>query len=533
MPDNAYDVVIVGSGAAGLSCAVAAAELGLSCIVLEKAEKFGGGSAISGGSLWVGANHLNAAAGGSDSIEEVTAYLRYVGADGLDMDRMHTFAEQAPRALEFFEACGVPFQLTPRIDHYHGVAPGAKSGGRIVETEPISGAGLGHYQNLLALPAGKLFRLGGKEMIGLGGVNSQAAWEAATLPEREQRDMRGAGAGLVAWLFRLAAEHNVAFKTSVPVERLVTENGRVTGIGTSDGEAIVARRGVVLACGGYESSPKLVANFEALPGWQSMFPETLTGDGLIMASEIGAAVRVIGNNLGVFLGFRNPDEAPDGTSVCRLSGTQELAARHTIVVNRAGSRFTDETFFQAITPSLRAFDVRRREQPNLPCFLIFDAQYAEAHSFGGRRPGAPIPGWVERGETIAALAAALHIDADGLTTTVQRFNEDVRQGTDTAYHRGEMPWGLTRFTPATTLGTIDRPPFYGIELHPTALASAGIDADHRARVMHVRGRPIPGLYAIGNAAARTETGSGYQTGFSLASAMTFGMIAARDMAQTN
>jgi 3-oxosteroid 1-dehydrogenase len=533
MPESAYDVVIVGSGAAGLSCAVAAAELGLTCIVLEKAAQFGGGTAISGGSLWVGANHLNAAAGGSDPIEDVISYLRYVGADGLDMDRMQTFAEQAPRALEFFEACGVPFQLTPRIDHYHGVAPGAKSGGRIVDAAPISGTALGHYQDLLALPAGKLFRLGGKEMIRLGGVNSLAAWDAATLPEREQQDMRGAGAGLVAWLFSLAAARGVAFRNGVAVERLTTGNGRVTGIETGDGETIIAQRGVVLACGGYESSPKLVANFEALPGWQSMFPETITGDGLIMAGEIGAAVRVIGNNLGVFLGFRNPDEAPGGTPVCRLSGTQELTARHTIVVNRAGRRFTDETFFQAITPSLRAFDVRRREQPNLPCFLIFDAQYAAAHSFGGRRPGAPIPGWVPRGDTIAALAAALDIDADGLAATVQRFNEDVRQGTDTAYHRGETPWGLTRFSPDITLGAIERPPFHGIELHPTALASAGIDADRRGRVMHVRGRPIAGLYAIGNAAARTETGSGYQTGFSLASAMTFGMIAAQEMAQTN
>ncbi len=533
MPEDAYDVVIVGSGAAGLSCAVAAAELGLSCIVLEKAEKFGGGTAISAGSLWVGANHLNAAAGGSDSIEEVTAYLRYVGADGLDMERMHAFASHAPRALEFFESCGLAVQLTPRIDHYHGVAPGAKSGGRIVEVPPISGSKLGQYQSLLALPAGRLFRLDGSEVIRLGGVNSQAAWDAATQPGREQQDLRGAGAGLVAWLFTLAAERGVAFKAGVPVERLITEDGRVTGIATSGGEVIAAHRGVVLACGGYESSPKLVANFEALPGWQSMFPETITGDGLIMATEIGAAVRVIGNNLGVFLGFRNPDDAPDGTPVCRLSGTQELAARHTMVVNRAGRRFTDETFFQAITPSLRQFDVRRREQPNLPCFLVFDEQYARTHSFGGRPPGAAIPGWVERGETIAALAAALHIDADGLTTTIHRFNEDVRQGADTEFHRGETPWGLTRFSPATTLGTIERPPFHGIELHPTAMASAGIDADQRARVLHVRGRTIPGLYAIGNAAARTETGSGYQTGFSLASAMTFGMIAARDMAQTN
>jgi hypothetical protein len=177
--------------------------------------------------------------------------------------------------------------------------------------------------------------------------------------------------------------------------------------------------------------------------------------------------------------------------------------------------------------------VRRRELSNLPCYLIFDEQYVQSHSFAGRPPGSAIPSWVARGATIAELAATLGIDVAGLANTVENFNRDVRGGCDTAYHRGDTPWGLSRFSPQTTLGTIEEPPFYGVELHPTALASAGLDADRRARVRHVRGGPIPGLYAIGNASARTETGSGYQTGFSLASAMTFGLIAARDISGTN
>jgi 3-oxosteroid 1-dehydrogenase len=111
MPANeSYDVVVIGSGAAGMACAVASAELGLSCLVPEKAEKLGGGTAISGGALWVGANHLNATAGGSDSLAEVIDYLRYVGA-GAIAPRMHSFAEQAPQALKFFESHGIPFQL--------------------------------------------------------------------------------------------------------------------------------------------------------------------------------------------------------------------------------------------------------------------------------------------------------------------------------------------------------------------------------------------------------------------------------------
>jgi len=530
-PTETYDVVVVGSGCAGLASAIAACEFGLSCLILEKAAKLGGGTAISSGLLWVGNNHLNAAKGGTDTLEGVRSYLRYVGADGIDPVRMETFVAEAPKALRFFEAAGIPFRLSPRIDHY-GMAPGATAGGRLVETPPIEGDQLGEYRDTVLLPAGPLRHLGGREAIALGGPNRQATWDAASEAERSQASLRGSGAALVSWLVRVAVQRGAVIRTETSAEQLTVQGGRVTGVVTGLGEVIAARRGVVLASGGYESNPDLVQRFEALPGWQSMFPESLTGDGLVMATEIGAALHVIGNNLSLFLGFRNPEEAPGGTAMCRLSGTQELPAPHTIVVNRAGRRFADESFFQAVAPRLREFDVRAREQPNLPCYLIFDAAYARAHSFGGRPPGAPVPNWVPRAASLIELAPELGIDPDGLAATAERFNADAKRGLDSEYGRGATPWGLSRFDPSTTLGTIEEPPFYGVRLHPTALASAGLLTDTAARVMHVRGRPISGLYAVGNAAARTETGSGYQTGFSLASGLTFGLVAARDMMLT-
>jgi 3-oxosteroid 1-dehydrogenase len=264
-----------------------------------------------------------------------------------------------------------------------------------------------------------------------------------------------------------------------------------------------------------------------------MFPDTLSGDGLLMAQEHGAAIETISNNLSTFLGFRNPDENPNGTATCRLSAIQELIAPHTMVVNREGRRFADETFFQAVAPVLRHFDPKRRTMPNLPCFLIFDVQYGTKQSFAGREPGATIPDWVPRDETLEGLARKLGIDAVGLARTIERFNVDTQVGSDSEFRRGETPWGQSSFSARDTLGSIAKPPFYGIELHPAALASAGLRTDINTRVIDVRGRPITGLYAVGNVTARKETGSGYQTGFSLGSAMTFGLVAARNLAGKN
>jgi 3-oxosteroid 1-dehydrogenase len=533
MAQEQFDVVIVGSGAAGLFCAIAAQAMGLRCVVLEKAPKLGGGTAGSAGLLWVGANHLGAAAGIDDSVEEAAAYLRYVGADGLDPERMQTFVTEAPRALAHFERLGLPFRATAFVDHYYGVAPGGKSGGRIVDLPPISADTVDTHRDRIMLPAGKLYRLGSSAVLQLGGANSKAAWQAAEDAEQNAPDMCGAGAGLVVWLVKHAIERGVVLRTDIGAERLISHDGRIVGVVTKAGAAIEARRGVVIASGGYESNPDLVRVHEGLPGWQSMFPESLTGDGLIMAMEMGAAIDSISNNLSIFLGFRNPDENSDGVAMCRLSGIQELIAPHTIVVNRHGKRFGDETFFQALAPILRSFDPMARELSNLPCYLVFDQQYVGAHSFAGREPGAPIPPWVKRATTLPELASQLDVEPAALEATMQRFNGDVASGSDAHFRRGETSWGQSRFTARQTLGTIQEPPFYGIELHPTALSSVGLRTDVAGRVLSVRNRPMPGLYAIGNAAARKETGSGYQTGFSLGSAMTFGLLAAHNLVATN
>jgi 3-oxosteroid 1-dehydrogenase len=206
-----------------------------------------------------------------------------------------------------------------------------------------------------------------------------------------------------------------------------------------------------------------------------------------------------------------------------------------MVVNQAGERFADEAYFQGMIPRLRHFDSLTHTYPNLPCFLIFDQQYASSYSFSGFPAGAVIPDWVARDSDVGGLARKLTIEPERLQQTVERFNEFARVGRDTDFHRGELAWRLAKtdvpLDVNPTLGALSKPPFYGIELHPSALSSAGLLTNASAQVLNQRRRPIPGLYALGNTAAHTEFGAGYQAGYTLASSMTFGYLAVEHMLQ--
>jgi 3-oxosteroid 1-dehydrogenase len=181
---------------------------------------------------------------------------------------------------------------------------------------------------------------------------------------------------------------------------------------------------------------------------------------------------------------------------------------------------------------LRDFDGPSHSYQNLPCFLIFDRQYSDRYSFAGIPAGDPIPDWVTRADTIGQLGAKLGIDAEQLSRTVARFNEIVAKGVDEDFGRGCEEWRLAGDAKGgmnPRLGAVNKPPFYGIKLHPSSPSSAGLETDAHGRVLHQRRHPIPGLYASGNVAAHTEFGVGYQAGLSIAAGMIFSYLAVRDM----
>lgn len=538
MRQDKYDVIAVGSGVAGLTGALAAAELGLRVIVLEKADQVGGGTAL-GNTFWVGCNHLAEAEGYEDSRAETLEYMRFVGGGHFDEERLLAFVDESPRALKFFEDCGIPFRLCRgMVDHYYGIVPTAKSGGRMIEVEPISEDEAGPFSGRVVTPRDTPIGMLQEEEIAWGGRVNPAGWDTELLAERERQRLRTRGVGLIIHLVKQLLARGVRIETGIGVERLIVEDGRVAGVVCAGGRRIGAARGVFLATGGYESSGELVERFEGLPGWISMYPASSTGDGLLMAAAIGAATHTVHNNLALFLGF-NAAGGHDPADGCnfRIASTYEMPSPHTIVVNRRGERFGDESYFQALVPELRKYDTATHAYANLPCFLVFDAQFAAKFSFGGLPPGHEIPEWVTRVATLPALGAALGIDSEQLAATVERFNRFADAGLDEDFERGtRYVWSLANrdewegtVNGNPSLGALREPPFYGIELRPSGISGSGLLTNRAGQVLDQRGAAIAGLYAAGNVAAQTDYGVGYQAGHAFTSAMTVGYLAALDM----
>jgi len=531
---DSHDVVILGSGIAGLSAALAAHEAGLKPLLLEKADLLGGCTTNSYGLIWVGGNYLQLESGLRDSREDIVSYMRFLGGGEINEKRMATFVDQSPVILKHFADWGIPFRLVRGVtDHYFGMAPGAVAEGRTLEAELISGFDLGEWQDRIVIPDDVPCYVTAEEQVLWGGMNRFSQWDQDVVRERKAHDMRGKGLGLACHFVKALSDRKVTIKTGQKVESLVFGSNRVTGVRMADGETIDAARGVVLATGGYDWNVELAKGLEGFPNLVPMGPQSLTGDGLVLGAEVGGIIHRIQNSLFLMLGYTVPSTEPGKLPVSCRASIVELFCPHTLIVNRAGKRFADESFFQGIVPSLRQFDTLKHEFPNVPCYLIFDQQYLNQFSFGNRPVGSPVPDAIPRADTLPGLAKQLGINREPFIATIERFNGFARAGIDQDFHRGELKWklasskGRTGKNPA--LGTIETGPFYGVELLPSIGNSAGLLANSAGQVLHQRHHPIPGLYASGVVAVRDEGGAGYQAGLTLAAAMTFSYLAVQHM----
>ncbi|AMK19902.1 MULTISPECIES: FAD-dependent oxidoreductase [Sphingobium] len=531
--DMTADVVVIGSGSAGLSAALSARNQGADVLILERSDKLGGTSAVSGGLPWIPNNAHMHEVGASDSREEALAYLRRLSLGKMDEALCETYVDAAPDVIRFLEAETELEFVALTIPDYHPELEGGKIG-RSLTARLFPAGELGELRPALRMsphfpiPVSLADVADGKTNL----------LDPAMIADRMAKDLVGTGHALMAGLIKAARDKGIAMRRGVRAQRLVIEDGVVTGLHAEENGRSVrigARRGVVIASGGFEWNANLVKDFIYGPEAAPLSPPFNEGDGLLMAIEAGAE---LGNMCEAWYhaSVRIPGEDYEGHQLNRLTS----AERHSpgsIIVNAQGKRFVNEALsYHDVCLAMRAFDPTSFGFPNARAWVIVHRDYLDKYTFMTRMPGDPIPRWLATGETIRDLAQAIGVDPDGLEDTVARFNANAAKGVDPDFHRGESAYdryyGDRELEGAfQTLGPLDKAPFFACELRIGTIGTrGGPRVNSRAEVLSSRGGIVPGLYAAGNAMA-SFTGMSYPgAGGTIGPALTFGHIAGRSAA---
>jgi 3-oxosteroid 1-dehydrogenase len=522
------DVVVVGTGGAALTAATLAHDQGATVLVLEKEPMLGGTTAVSGGGVWLPGNHVMAAAGVADSREDALAYLQRVTAGRApDPSLLEVFVDTAPEVLRYLEdRTPLRTHIQPLPDYYWPWQfPGTKGQpGRTVEADP--------YPVRDELPdwADRIVKRG--TLMSLGTATTLTEDFLPPTPElledlqrREEQDIRPKGAALIARLFKGLLERGVETRLEAPARELVCDDsGRVVGVVVDHAGArtrIGARKGVVLACGGFEWNAALVRahlGYDVHP----LSPGGNTGDGLVMAAKVGAQLGNMDSYWGTPVMF-DPDITRDGQLVPQFEWGRGAPA--SIIVNRKAQRFANEALpYNDFPKAFGRYDAESVEFPNAgPAVQIFDRTVRDSQRILSMFPGQPDPDWVIKAETITELAGKVGLDPDALVRTVERYNEFAARGEDPDFDRHRL--GL--MAPGR-VAPISAPPFYAVEIHPGMLGTnGGPRLDRNGQVLRLGGGVVDGLYAAGNTAANVFGWAYPSGGGTLGNGMVFGYLAGR------
>jgi 3-oxosteroid 1-dehydrogenase len=536
--DEAFDVIVAGSGAAGLAAALTAAAGGLSVLVAEKSERVGGTSAMSGAGTWIPANRHAREAGLADSSDEALEYLQAVLPEAWwreDEARLRAFVETAPEALNFIErTTPLHFELTREPDPI-AEAPGGKAEGRMVSPRVLRRGVVGPFGRCLrrsTLPHVFTYR----ELIesGLGHAPLRTlARHAPMILRRKVLGEVGQGAALIVGLLKGCLDQGCRIALEARVVRLARDGtGGIHGATVEQRGAarnVQARRGVVLATGGFEwDNALLVLHFRG-PLDRIGSPRTNTGDGQRLAAEVGAALdRMDQANVYPTLPVRY-EGRPHG-----IPATFQ-ADPHAIVVDRHGRRFASEYDYN-IGEALDRRDAGG-SPAHLPCWVIGGREYL-AHAPMVRWHARRWPGWIVRARTVHALAREVNVPSGALAETVERYNGFCANGRDEDFRRGEPAWerfkaGLADGGPNRTLVPL-RPPFAAIPFNRSILGTkGGPRTNANAQVLRADGTVIPGLYAAGIVAASPFGTRAVGAGTTIGPCLTWGYIAGLALRRDN
>lgn len=528
-----YDLIVLGTGAAGLTAALAAADRGASVLLLEKGDKVGGTTALSSGVAWLPTNKY-AGRDAEDSREQALEYLASLSHDLIRPEMSEAFVDAVPEMIDWFELrTPLRLQHVPGFPDYHPEHPGGKiEGGRSVEPALFRFTELGEWADRVVGSARHMCTI--ETPIG-GGTGIDKGLEAKRHSER----IEGFGRALVGALLKGCLDSGVEVRTGTRAIEFLLEAGAVRGVvcESSAGTETIGAGGVVIASGGFERDVDLVKAFLRGPVDYLTGVPTNTGDGLRMAMRIGAMLGGMREAWWIPV-VAIPDDTAPGGKRGRFVEFERTMPR-SIMINRSGVRFTNEASSDnAQGGAFHHLDTDFNWKNN-PCWLVFDQEYVDQYGGFDVPPGGEMPSWVRRADSLQALAAELDVPAESLGTTIERWNASVAQGHDDEFGRGASAYDVwfgdrAHFpTPQATLGPIDRAPYYAVQIHISTLGTIGGPlTTPDCEVLDVDNEIIPGLWAAGNAMASPTRMVYGGAGGSLGPALVFGFRAGRSAAST-
>ncbi|GGL37044.1 FAD-binding protein [Phycicoccus endophyticus] len=543
--EHEYDVVVAGSGAAALGAAVTAADAGLSVLVLEASERWGGSSAMSGGGVWLPDNPLMRRAGAGDSRAEALEYLEQtVGHAGpaTSRARKEAFVDGVTPLVELLERLGLRFARAADYPDYYPELPGGKIG-RAIEVHPVDVRRLGPWWSTSrgrsdGVPAPVMtddFWLLQRAWSTAGGMARGARVAGRVAAMAARREWRvGMGAGLTAALMEVVQRQGTPVWLSSPLEELLVEDGRVVGVRvTRDGRpvTVTASRGVVLAAGGFDHDAELRRRHQGVDGSWSSGAASNLGGAIEAAEKVGAGTDLMDD---AWWGGSVPPAGPEDNAGFMVS---ERSVPYSLIVDASGRRFANESESYV---DLGHHMLERRESVPGRFWMVTDRRHARRYlrSYAmdprvARRMRAA--GILHRAPTLAALAERIGVDPAALADTVERFNGFARTGVDHDFGRGNSAYdryyGDPTVHPNPNLGPLEKGPFTAIEVVPGDLGTkGGVVTDEHARALRPDGSVIPGLYAAGNCSASVMGHTYPGPGSTLGPALVFGHLAARHLA---
>ncbi len=537
-----YDFIVVGSGAAGLVGAISARLAGLRPLIIEKADRWGGTTALSGGVLWIPANDAMVADGVDDPAERSRAYVAGLvgeGATAREKAKADAFLDNAPAMARMLAGEGLTWVRNRDHPDYYPEVEGAGFG-RTLEAAPIDGHRLGERLASLRaveldIPALTSDKFGpvvlAKTGIGPASVGARIMLRHHWDKLRGRKPL-GSGRGLVASLMLIVDRLEIPVRLSTPLVELLIEHGAVVGVEVEhEGrrETLMAPAGVLLGAGGFAQNPKLRGDLQGFAEtWSNASPDD-QGDALLAARAIGADTELLDDCWWMPTVEVGPERRALALGLRALPGS--------IVVDHHGRRYMDEARSYMATGRI----MREHGAAEHRHWLIMDELFLSRHIFPDLSPRSAretmmANGTLKRGETIAELARHCGLDASALSATVDRFNVFARTGRDLDFQRGDTAydryWADPAHKPNASLGTIEHAPFWAAVLRPGDLGTnGGIKTDGSGRVLDCAEKPVPGLYAAGNGSGSPFRKSYPGAGATIGAAATYGYIAARHAAR--